>query len=56
MLRRSGLVESERGRSGGYRLGRPAGDIAIAEIMTAVEEETRMTRCSDGAPRRLRRP
>ncbi len=50
MLRRSGLVESARGRSGGYRLGRPAGDIPIASIMTAVDEGTRMTRCSDGAP------
>lgn len=44
-LRRAGLVESARGRSGGYRLGRPASDISVAEIMTAVEEETRMTRC-----------
>ena len=50
MLRRSGLVESERGRSGGYRLGRPACHIAVAAILTAVDEETRMTRCSDGAP------
>ena len=50
MLRRAGLVDSERGRSGGYRLGRPARDIPISAIMLAVEEETRMTRCSDGAP------
>lgn len=44
-LRRAGLVESARGRLGGYRLGRPASDINVAEIMRAVEEETRMTRC-----------
>lgn len=44
-LRRAGLVESARGRTGGYRLGRPACDIMVADIMTAVEEETRMTRC-----------
>lgn len=44
-LRRAGLVESERGRSGGYRLCRPPADISVAEIMSAVEEETRMTRC-----------
>lgn len=51
-LRRAGLVESSRGRSGGYRLGRPAGKILVAEIMSAVEEETRMTRCmgDGGAP------
>jgi Rrf2 family protein len=47
-LRRAGLVESARGRAGGYRLGRPAGEIAVAEIMTAVEEGTRMTRCTEG--------
>jgi Rrf2 family protein len=47
-LRRAGLVESERGRAGGYVLGRPADTIRISEIMQAVDEETRMTRCLDG--------
>ncbi len=47
-LRRAGLVDSSRGRTGGYRLGRPATEIAVGEIMAAVEEETRMTRCMDG--------
>lgn len=44
-LRRAGLVESARGRSGGYRLTTPANGISIAAIMQAAEEETRMTRC-----------
>ena len=44
-LRRAQLVESARGRSGGYRLGRPAASISVAEIMAAVEEGVRMTRC-----------
>ncbi len=44
-LRRAGLVESERGRAGGYRLSRQPADIMVAEIMGAVEEDTRMTRC-----------
>lgn len=44
-LRRSGLVESQRGRYGGYKLSRPAAEIFVAEIMTAVDEGTRMTRC-----------
>jgi len=44
-LRRAGLVESERGRAGGYRLGRSADEIMIADVMRAVEEDTRMTRC-----------
>jgi Rrf2 family protein len=44
-LRRAGLVESARGRAGGYRLGRPARDISVAEVMAAVDEGIRMTRC-----------
>jgi iron-sulfur cluster assembly transcription factor IscR len=45
-LRRAELIVSARGRSGGYKLGREARDITIADILSAVEEETRMTRCS----------
>jgi Rrf2 family protein len=44
-LRRAGLVESERGRSGGYRLALPARDVSVRAIMSAVEEDVRMTRC-----------
>jgi Rrf2 family protein len=44
-LRRAGLVESARGRTGGYKLARSASEISVAEIMSAVQEETRMTRC-----------
>jgi Rrf2 family iron-sulfur cluster assembly transcriptional regulator len=51
-LRRAGLVDSARGRAGGYRLARPADRISVAEIMHAVEEGVRMTRCAgeDAAP------
>ena len=49
-LRRCGLVASVRGPGGGYRLGRPAGQIALAEITDAVEEPIRATRCDDGGP------
>lgn len=45
-LRRAGLVVSERGRSGGYRLARSADAISVAEVMAAVDEGTRMTRCA----------
>jgi Rrf2 family transcriptional regulator, iron-sulfur cluster assembly transcription factor len=48
-LRQAGLVDSVRGRGGGYRLARSASDISVAEVMQAVEEETRMTRCSVGS-------
>ncbi len=50
-LRRAGLVESARGRSGGYRLARPAADITIGAVMFAVDEDTHFTRCSDNEPR-----
>jgi Rrf2 family iron-sulfur cluster assembly transcriptional regulator len=46
-LRRAGLVISARGPGGGYRLARPAGSIAIAEIIEAVEEPFRATRCDE---------
>jgi Rrf2 family transcriptional regulator, iron-sulfur cluster assembly transcription factor len=44
-LRRAGLVESVRGRSGGYRLARTPDGITVAEVMAAVAESTHMTRC-----------
>jgi Rrf2 family transcriptional regulator, iron-sulfur cluster assembly transcription factor len=44
-LRRNGLVRSVRGPGGGYILGREARAISIAEVMAAVEEPVKMTRC-----------
>jgi Rrf2 family protein len=35
-LRRSGLLDARRGRQGGYRLARPAAQIAVAQVLTAV--------------------
>ena len=49
-LRQAGLVESLRGRSGGYQLARAAGSIMVADVMAAVDEHTRMTRCAAGSP------
>jgi Rrf2 family iron-sulfur cluster assembly transcriptional regulator len=37
-LRRTGLVDSVRGPGGGYRLGRAASEIRVAEILAAVDE------------------
>ncbi|KPP87712.1 MAG: Rrf2 family transcriptional regulator, iron-sulfur cluster assembly transcription factor [Rhodobacteraceae bacterium HLUCCO07] len=37
-LRRAGLVESVRGPGGGYRLGRPATEIRVVDVLTAVDE------------------
>jgi Rrf2 family protein len=36
-LRRAGLVTSQRGSEGGYRLGRPADQIAVADVMRALD-------------------
>lgn len=44
-LRRAALVESARGPGGGYRLAKPASDLTIAEIMSAVDETLRATGC-----------
>jgi len=49
-LRRSGLVASVRGPGGGYRLGKSAREITLAEITDAVEESIRATRCEEGGP------
>lgn len=36
-LRRAGLVHSQRGLEGGYRLGRPADKITAADVMRALD-------------------
>ena len=36
-LRRTGLVASQRGASGGFKLGRPANRITIADVIRAVD-------------------
>lgn len=44
-LRRKGLVKSARGPGGGYRLARAAEATTIADIVHAVDEPLRATRC-----------
>lgn len=48
-LRKAGLVESARGPGGGYRLARPSAEIAVSEIIDAVDEPLRVTRCNGDA-------
>jgi Rrf2 family protein len=38
-LRRGGLLRSQRGPDGGYRLARPAADISIADVIRALDGE-----------------
>ena len=47
-LRRGGLVRSVRGPGGGYMLARPVADTRIADIILAVDEPIRATRCPAG--------
>ena len=49
-LRRQGLVQSHRGPGGGYRLARAASATTLAEIVLAVDEPLRATRCGAKSP------
>lgn len=44
-LRSNGLVLGVRGPGGGYRLGKPADKISIADIIRAVDESLDVRRC-----------
>ena len=44
-LRRRGLVSSVRGPGGGYRLARAAPEIAVIDVITAVDEDVDIRKC-----------
>jgi Rrf2 family transcriptional regulator, iron-sulfur cluster assembly transcription factor len=44
-LVRAGLVVAQTGRTGGYRLGRPAGEISLLAVIEALEGDTRRQTC-----------
>ncbi|PPD55182.1 MAG: DNA-binding protein [Methylotenera sp.] len=44
-LRKDGLVSSVRGPGGGYRLAKPANEISVSNIITAVDELIDATQC-----------
>lgn len=48
-LRRAGIVIGARGPGGGYKLARPAPDIAISDVIVAVDEPIKTTRCREGS-------
>ncbi len=49
-LRSGGLVRSVRGPGGGYLLAHGAEDTRISDVILAVDEPIRATRCTPGAP------
>ena len=44
-LRKAGLVRSARGPGGGYMLARPAERLFVSEVVLAVDEPIKATRC-----------
>src|SRR6476619_6785525 len=49
-LRRGGLVRSVRGPGGGYLLAHPVDATRISDVILAVDEPIRATRCASGSP------
>lgn len=47
-LVQSGIVASFKGNRGGYELARPAADINLAQVITAVEGTYKLSRCLNG--------
>jgi len=45
-LTSAGLLSSERGVAGGYRLKRPPADISVAQIVHALDDSRGLTECS----------
>jgi Rrf2 family iron-sulfur cluster assembly transcriptional regulator len=49
-LRRGGLVRSVRGPGGGYLLAHAVDQTRVSDIIVAVDEPIRATRCAPGSP------
>lgn len=49
-LARHGVLTSYRGANGGYALSRPPAEIAISEVITALEGPIAITECIDDGP------
>lgn len=47
-LREGGLIDSTRGRSGGYRLAKPAATVSVLEIFSAAEDAFQPVQCLEG--------
>ncbi|MFZ9395983.1 MAG: RrF2 family transcriptional regulator [Erythrobacter sp.] len=47
LLRRAGIVQSVRGKGGGYRLARPVDEITLLDIVHAIEGSMPAFRCTE---------
>ncbi len=52
-LRRADIVRSRRGAAGGYTLARPADDITVLEVVTALEGALSPVECTQGLCERV---
>ena len=49
ILNKAGLVQSQRGTKGGYRLSRPAANIRLNEVISVLDNEQVETHCKSYA-------
>lgn len=49
VLRAAGILQSSRGRKGGFRLARPPGDISILEVVEVLEGSLSLVACVNSA-------
>ena len=48
-LKKNGLVVSERGAQGGYRLAKPAEEISVGDVLIALEGSLEAVSCGAGS-------
>ena len=49
ILNKAGLVQSQRGTKGGYRLSRPASEVHLNEVISVLDDERVETHCKSYA-------
>ncbi len=47
-LRQAGIVESVRGKEGGYLVGKPSRELTVGEVMRVVQGPVPVIECADG--------
>jgi Rrf2 family transcriptional regulator, cysteine metabolism repressor len=51
-LRQAGIVESQRGKEGGYVLARPAAAVSVGEVVRLIQGPVSVIECADAASSR----
>ncbi len=50
LMAKSGVIQAQRGATGGYRLARSTSEISVAEIIEAMDGPISLTDCADSNP------